>query len=216
MYIAYECLSVKCLRSIFLLLFIYSLNVSYVPIPTDLPCGAFRWPSLNQLSWLSIIYLLLKARLKTWETQQWQFLDQDLAHVFCAAFIVPGFYYFFKDYFILFFLKKLALAHWLIVMWQPFSFRCQASTYLSVEMEQGTRFPNSHSSVRKQDRWRHFQQLRRRYFLKRSPLNALREIILFTQQTLNDAVLWGPSYSKCFKVSINLILPTTPWCKFSI
>ena len=69
-YIAYEYLSVKCLNSIYLLLFIYSLNVSYVPVSTDLPCRSMQM-TFSESAYLSENHLpFLKAHLNTWETNQ--------------------------------------------------------------------------------------------------------------------------------------------------
>ena len=66
-YFAYKYLSAKCLSSIYLPLFIYSLNVSYVPVSTDLPCRSIQM-TFSESAYLSDNHLpFLKAHLKTWD-----------------------------------------------------------------------------------------------------------------------------------------------------
>ena len=87
--------------------------------------------SLNQLGYLSTIYLLLKVHLKSWETHQWQRWGQGLSSCLVCRLYCFWFLLFFKRFFfhfVLFFLKRLSWAL-LSAVWLPFGFKCQASTH---------------------------------------------------------------------------------------
>ena len=71
--------------------------------------GAFRWPSLSQLTCLIIIYLSWKHIWRPGRLISDSSQIKSLIHILCVAFIVCDFYYFLKDYLVLAFLKRPAL-----------------------------------------------------------------------------------------------------------
>ena len=69
-YFAYKYLNAKCFSSIYLLLFIYSLNLGCIPVFTDLLCRSIQM-TFSESAYLSDNHLpFLKAHLKSWETHQ--------------------------------------------------------------------------------------------------------------------------------------------------